>query len=250
MICHGVSLFIPIYNASRSIRRALKRSYQLLSEAGLCFEIILVDDNSTDKSYRFRRVIERTVYPRGREMKYLFYNRGPSRRENLGCSLLTAQYDIICFIDVDFSCDVSYVLVGIKRLMEEGADIVVGSRYVKGAKVRRRWGRRILSFFYNAAIRLFFLSRIRDHQCGLKVFRKEALTLLLPQMGYDEKYVRGWFWDAELLIRAQRARLKVIEMPVVWNYSKTSSFSLFREQKCIQSIVNLKRELVGTSPKL
>ncbi len=238
-----ISLFIPIFNASRLIRDDLRKCYDALLRLGDDFEIVLVDDNSTDESYRFRRVIERARQATGREIKYLSYDKGPSRRENLARSFYAARYDIIAFMDADLSCDVSFLIKAIDLLKKESADIVTGSRYVRGARVRRRPLRRIFSFFYNSSLRMLFNSRIKDHQCGLKIFRKDKVMPLIDEMGYDEKFVRGWFWDAELLIRSQKARLKVVEMPVEWHYADTSTFDFRREVRCLRSIVRLRKEL-------
>lgn len=240
---NAVSLFIPVYNAARLIRQDIKKSYAALLRLGAGFEIIVVDDNSTDVSYRFQRVINKAKRVTGKQIKYISYNTGPSRRENLAKSFYLAKYEIIGFIDVDFSCDISYFLKAVKLLIDKSADMVIGSRYIKGAKVRRRPVRRILSFFYNFVIKILFNSTIQDHQCGLKVFRKSAIFPILDKMGYDEKYVRGWFWDAELLIRAQKAGLKIIEMPVEWHFSDSSTFNFKRELRCLSAILKLKEKL-------
>jgi glycosyltransferase involved in cell wall biosynthesis len=236
-----VSLFIPVFNASRLIRDDLRKCYDALLRLGNDFEIILVDDNSTDASHRFRRVIEKAKQATGREIKYLSYDKGPSRRENLARSFCAAKYDVIAFMDADLSCDVSFLLKAIDLLKKGSADIVTGSRYVKGARARRRPLRRIFSFFYNTALRILFDSRIKDHQCGLKVFRRDKVMPVIDEMGYDEKFVRGWFWDAELLIRAQKAALKIIEMPVEWHYADMSTFNFRRELRCLRSIAKLRK---------
>ncbi len=242
-MAQGVSLFIPVYNAAIYLRQAIKKSHDSLSKLGCDFEVIIVDDNSNDETYRFRQVIEQGKYEAGKTIRYLFDPQGPSRRENLAKSFNQAKYETIAFIDVDLSCDISFLIQAIHLLNEQKPDIVIGSRYIKGAKAERRIVRKILSFFYNLTIRLLFQSRILDHQCGLKVFRKDAAMPVIKAMGYDHTYTRGWFWDAEFLIRAQKAHLDIIEMPVKWRYARTSTFNLFREWKCIAAMIRLKSEL-------
>lgn len=238
-----ISLFIPIYNSKELIIPNVKRSIEALTCSGFSFELFIVDDNSSDKSFEFATEIESMSAGSAYNIRYLFYDFGPSRRENLAKSFFLASADIICFIDADFSCDISFLLEAIEILQEEKADIVVGSRYVKGARVTRRLTRRICSYFYNSTIRYLFGSSIRDHQCGLKVFRKPTIMPLIKEMGYDEAFVRGWFWDAELLIRAQKAGLSIIEMPVCWHYTDKSTFNIRRELRCIKAIAKLKMEL-------
>jgi glycosyltransferase involved in cell wall biosynthesis len=238
-----VSLFIPVYNVRRLIKVNLRKSYNALLKLDSNFEIFIVDDNSSDKSDRFARIINRARSTAGRDVRYIRYNNGPSRRENLTRSFYLARGEIICFIDADFSCDISYLLKAIEFLKEKPIDIVIGSRYIKGVKIKRRFVRRFFSFFYNLAIRVLFKSKIKDHQCGLKAFRKNAAMPIIDKMGYDNKFIRGWFWDAEFLIRAQRAKLKIMEMPVEWHEANVSTFDIRRELRCLKAIIALKREL-------
>ena len=234
-----ISVFIPVYNARALIKENFRRISQVFEALREDLEIIIVDDNSTDCSCRLGRAINRG---KGRA-RYLFYDKGPSRRENLAKSFSQANGDIICFIDADFSFDLSYLLKAIEMLKAKKADITIGSRYVPGALAQRRVIRRIFSFFYNLLIRILFGSRLLDHQCGLKVFRKEAVMPTIKEMGYDATFTRGWFWDAELLIRAQKKGLKIIEMPLEWHWADKSTFNFFREIKSLKWIYRLKKEL-------
>ena len=240
-----VSLFIPVYNLAKLIKKDLRKCYSALSQLDDDFEIVVVDDNSSDKTYRFGRLINRIKQATGKDIRYIHYGRGPSRRENLAASFYSAKYEIIGFFDADLSCDVSYFLKAVNLLNEKGADIVIGSRYIKGAKAKCRVVRRVISFFYNSILKLIFKSGINDHQCGLKVFCRSIVMPIIDKMGYDDKYVRGWFWDAELLIRAQRRKLKIIEMPLEWHYADTSTFNIRRELRCLKAIIKLKRDLSG-----
>jgi glycosyltransferase involved in cell wall biosynthesis len=240
---NGVSLFIPVYNSAGLIRRNLRKSYGALLELHGDFEIIIVDDNSTDKSYRFGCVINKAKQVSGREIKYVFYNKGPSRRENLVKSFYLAKNEIIGFIDSDFSINYRYLLKAIEILKVSSADIVIGSRYIPGARFKMRKARRIFSFLYNFLLRILFRSCLMDHQCGLKVFRKDTTMPIIDKMGYDDKFIRGWFWDAEFLIRAQKAKLKIIEMPIEWHCSGTSTFDVARELRCLRAIFKLKKDI-------
>ena len=238
-----ISLFIPVYNMKNMINRNIKMAFYTLTKSRYTFEIFIVDDNSTDKSSRYARVINRVSHNSSQSIRYLFYHQGPSRRENLARSFYQATGDIICFIDADLSCDISFLVKAIHLLRSSDVDIVIGSRYIEGARARRRLMRKALSFVYNSVIRMLFKSKIKDHQCGLKVFKKSTIMPIIDTMGYDEKFSRGWFWDAELLIRAQKAGCKIIEMPVDWHYADKSTFDFTRELKCLKTMVKLKKEL-------
>jgi glycosyltransferase involved in cell wall biosynthesis len=242
---NGISVFMPVYNLTHLIIKNLRVYYNALMQLDDNSEIVIVDDNSSEKNFRLGRMIAKARHATGKDIRYIQYRTGPTRRENLAASFHLAKHEIIGFLDADFSCDVSYFLKAVQLLREKNADIVVGSRYIEGAKVKMRAGRRIASFFYNLIVRLIFKSGIHDHQCGLKVFRRNTVMPIVDRMGYDDTYIRGWFWDAELLIRAQREGLKIIEMPVEWNCSRTTTFNLLRELRCLNAMIGLKRDLMN-----
>jgi hypothetical protein len=74
-----------------------------------------------------------------------------------------------------------------------------------------------------------FNSKINDHICGFKAFKKDSLVTLLQAMGYDQTKQRGWFWDAELLIRAQSMNIAINEVPVEWVAANDSTVRINRE---------------------
>ncbi len=239
----GVSLFIPVYNAAHLLNDTVQACAASLAGLGEACEIVIVDDNSTDASRQRARLLQDQYRHTGIPLRCLSYTLGPTRRENLAQSLRLARHETIGFLDADRSCEASFLVKAIRLLETERWDIVVGSRYIPGSTLKRRKARRIMSFFYNATVRLVFKSRIRDHQCGLKVFDKRTVMPVIEEMGFDETLTRGWFWDAELLIRAQRKGLTIKEMPVDWTYADTSTFELKRELRCLKAILRLWRTL-------
>ena len=154
-------------------------------------------------------------------MRYFRYDNGPSRRENLADAFKKAKGDIILFSDTDLAADIS-ALKSLIQAVEGKFDVSIGSRYLKDSHTRRKIDRRVISFFYNHFIRFYLDSKIVDHNCGFKAFKKKAILELIKDAGYDKTFIRGWFWDAEILIRAQRKRMKIAEIPVRWIEPKYS----------------------------
>ena len=102
--------------------------------------------------------------------------------------------------------------------IRKGAAVSTGSRLMSGSNIKRSTDREIASRGYNFLVRLFLGSRLHDHQCGFKGFNKEILMKILPDISSTH-----WFWDTEILVRAQKSGYKVAEFPVVWNTgSKTT----------------------------
>ena len=153
--------------------------------------------------------------------------------------LIASLLTHVAFMDVDLATDITHLRELISCL-DNGADFAIGSRY-KGIQPERTWFRSVISKGYNAFMRLYFWSKMCDHQCGFKAFKKNALFSVLDDMNYNIK--RGWFWDAELLIRAQKKGLKITEFPVHWRFGEKSSFSILREIKMIPYVLLLRWRL-------
>ena len=229
----GVSVFVPVYNEKKIINANIRRLHDFLKKTGMRFEIIIVDDNSDDGTPRLADRIAKG----NKCIRVLHYKNGPSRRENLAVSFEKSNFDICSYMDLDLATD----LDEFPRLISlvGSYDIVIGSRYVKGAIIKRKLYRRMISFAYNRGIRLLFGSNINDHQCGYKAFKKDKGLEIIREMGYDHSYARGWFWDAEFLIRAQKMGIRTKEIPIRWHYGQKSTFALSRETKLIHFMLML-----------
>ncbi|MEX0888123.1 MAG: glycosyltransferase, partial [Patescibacteria group bacterium] len=215
----SVSIFIPVYNFNpEKLVKNIKEVGAFAQAHYREFEIVAVDDSSNRET---AAALEKASKIGG--VRVLRYENGPSRRENLAASFPQARFGTAVFMDVDLSTELKYLLELTDKI-EEGNDLAIGSRYL-GIPAVRGWRRLILSKFYNFTIRFLFGSKIHDHGCGFKAFRREAIENLLKELGYDRTGRRGWFWDAELLIRAQRGGYTVIEIPVRWVDDAKSTFS-------------------------
>jgi len=103
-------------------------------------------------------------------------------------------------------------------------DLATGSRWLADSDADRPAKRGIPSLGYNALVRLFLRSELNDHQCGFKAFDRAAFEALAGQIGDDH-----WFWDTELLVRAQRQGYRVEEFPVDWTPKGDSKVDLVRD---------------------
>jgi len=96
-------------------------------------------------------------------------------------------------------------------LVSGHSHLAVGSRLAPGARVVRGPRREFISRAYNLILRSVLHLGVRDAQCGFKAVRTDALQILLPEVEDN-----SWFFDTELLVRAQRAGLRIVELPVDW----------------------------------
>jgi hypothetical protein len=125
-----------------------------------------------------------------------------------------AQGNILCYYDVDLATDMKY-LPGLIQSIREGYDIGTGSRLLPESQVTRSGRREIPSRVYNWLVRVVLGSTLHDHQCGFKSFCREKVIPLLSSV-----QATHWFWDTEILVRAQKKGLRVHEFPVEWREGK------------------------------
>jgi len=232
-----LSLLIPIYNESERIRPNIDRVLEYLKTNFRDFELVIVDDGSTDGSQAGIRDIAKD----NAHVHLHHYQNGPSRRENLAESMKRSRGEVIAFMDLDLSSNLE-TFKELTDSIEKGSDIAIGSRY-KGIAAERSIGRLVISVLYNFFVKTMFNSKIKDHQCGFKAFKRDAAQKLVEECGYDTSFERGWAWDAEMLIRAQRHGMSIAEIPIKWRDSGKSSFELKRELKIIRYLLRLRRVL-------
>lgn len=237
-----ISVFVPCYNEEKRLEKNILQIYDALKKLKKPFELVIVDDGSRDAT----PALAQKLASLHNEIRHQRYETGPSRRENLGKAFRTAKGEIIAFMDLDLSVPLSFLPLLLGGIVA-GNDIVIGSRYAKKhtgeQTLKRTFTRFVISRIYNLFMWLYFGSKIQDHQCGFKAFQKDVLFSLLDAMGYDEKFVRGWFWDVELLLRAQKKEYKIVEFPVSWNEGKQSSFDFSRELKMLPYVFKLRFRL-------
>jgi hypothetical protein len=230
-----LSIFVPAYNEGERLGKNIKEVVSSLE--GLDYELYIVDDGSTDETGE----VGKRLAAENERISCIRYDNGPSRRENLAISFKKAGGDYIGFIDADLSASPEYFPEMISKIGEY--DIIVGSRYVPGSETQRETSRLLVSKAYNIFIRLYFGSKIQDHQCGLKLFRRDVILDLVEESGYDDKRLRNFSWDAEILLRAQRKGLKILELPVKWVRSDKTSTRILRDMRMIPYLLGLRFRL-------
>lgn len=212
-----LSIILPVFNESEVLEHNVKRLEQALVNQGMDYELIISEDGSTDGTLDIARRLE------GGRVRLITQPSRCGKGAAIKNAAALANADIIIFMDADLASEPAHIpeLVG---HLAKGADIVVGSRYIEGSDSERDMLRHIASRSFNLLVRILLGSRLRDHQCGFKAFRK---VTVLPVI--DKVENSGWFWDTEFLVRAQRKGLGIIEIPIRWREEKDSKFNLFTD---------------------
>src|SRR2546429_6930973 len=114
-------------------------------------------------------------------------------------------------MDVDLSTDLNALPPLVAPLLSGHSDLAIGTRLARGARVVRGPRREAISRCYNLLLHATLGTGFSDAQCGFKAIRADAARALLP-LTTDT----GWFFDTELLVLAERAGLRIHEVPVDW----------------------------------
>lgn len=194
---NGISLVIPAFNEEAGIATAIQEADEALRSLGRPYELLLVDDGSCDDTAGVIADLALT-YPGLRLLRH-------PRNRGYGAALRTgfeaARHDFIAFTDADGQF---YLADLVKLLVEaERVPVAVGYRIARQDSPRRCF----LSWGYNRLVRLLLNTGVRDCDCALKVFRRDALLQLLPES-------TGFFVNTEMLARARRLKLPVVEVGV------------------------------------
>jgi glycosyltransferase involved in cell wall biosynthesis len=211
-----VTAVIPVFNDLKSLRIAIPRSIELLSRITAGFELIIAEDGSTDGSTELVKQYEQD----DTRIRLLHSDERQGRGKALNRAIFESKGKIVCYFDVDLATDMQH-LPELIDAIREGADIATGSRLMPQSDSIRSGGREIASRSYNFLVRLFLGSRIYDHQCGFKAFRKDRILPILPTLRSSH-----WFWDTEILVRSQRKGFRVCEFPVRWRAGKGTTVKM------------------------
>jgi glycosyltransferase involved in cell wall biosynthesis len=216
----SVDVVIPVLNEEQALPRSVPTLAGFL-EANYRgpWSIVIADNGSTDGTLAVAKGLAATD-ARVRWIHLDQRGRGRALRR----AWLESDADIVSYMDVDLSTDLE-AFPKLVVAIAEGADVAIGSRLMRGARVEKRTLKReITSRGYNLLIRLMFpTSGIIDAQCGFKAVRREAAQQLVPRIKDN-----AWFFDTELLLLARRFGYSLAQVPVHWTDDPDSRVRVIR----------------------
>ncbi|HEU4906785.1 MAG TPA: dolichyl-phosphate beta-glucosyltransferase [Solirubrobacterales bacterium] len=214
-----LSLVIPAYNEEErlpALVETLKTSAaDAVSAAGMeLLEVVVADDGSGDRS----REILRVAAEGDERLQPVFaYKENRGKGAAVAAGVERARGDYVLLADVDLSTPLEE-LPKLTAALDDGADVAIGSRAVPGAVVERGpVHRKITGSTFNGAVRLLTGLRLRDTQNGFKLFPAAAAKQMLA-----EQTCPGFAFDVELLMRVDRAGLRIAEVPVLYLHDERS----------------------------
>jgi putative flippase GtrA len=202
-----IEIVVPVRNEEHGLGPSVRRLRGYLDEAFPCSARITIADNgSTDGTWVQARALAAEV----RGVRAVQIDQ-PGRGGALRSVWSASEADVYAYMDVDLSTDLNALLPLVAPLLSGHSDVAIGTRLARGARVIRGPKREIISRCYNLLLHATLGARFSDAQCGFKAIRADVARALLP-LTTDT----GWFFDTELLVLAERAGLRIHEVPVDW----------------------------------
>ena len=210
-----LSVIVPAYNESRHIVANIRALDRTLSSLRRPYEIIVVNDASTDNTLR----LAKQEAGRNQHVTVVSCRKNGGKGLALRRGFPKATGRLIGFIDGDMDLHPRQLNLLIKQLEHDRADIAVGSKLHPQSQVKYPAFRRFLSYWYRLMIRILFNLKVRDTQVGLKLFNRSVLDEVMPRLR-----VKRFAFDVELLAVAHYyGYTRVVEVPISLDYQFSST---------------------------
>ena len=225
----SLSVVIPAFNEEKRLPRTLASILAFLRGRGESFEVVVVDDGSTDGTAKVARQA-------GPEVRVLQNPGNRGKGYSVRNGMLNASGAWRLMSDADLSTPIEE-LDRLKEALTRGGEVAIASRAVVGANLEKRQSsaREFSGRFFNLLVRTLHLPGIKDTQCGFKLFSKAA-----AEAAFQDARLDGFAFDVEALVRARRAGFEILEVPVTWRNDEQSRVSLGRGLAAFVDLFRLK----------
>ncbi|MFE1266458.1 glycosyltransferase [Streptomyces sp. NPDC058757] len=214
-----LDVVIPVYNEEKDLEPCVRRLHAHLKRTfPYGFRVTVADNASTDATPGIAAALAAEV-PEVRSVRLEQKGRGRALRTVWSAS----DAPVLAYMDVDLSTDLNALLPLVAPLISGHSDLAIGSRLARSSRVVRGPKREFISRAYNLILRGSLAARFSDAQCGFKAIRRDVAERLLPMVEDT-----GWFFDTEMLVLAERAGLRIHEVPVDWVDDPDSTVHLVR----------------------
>lgn len=202
-----VDLVVPVHNEAAVLQQHVWRLHRYATNHLTClWRITIVDNASTDGTHDVARSLAESL----NDVRAIHLD-----RKGRGLALRTAwaasDARVLAYLDVDLSTDLAGLPPLLAPLLSGHSDLAIGTRLSRSSRVVRGTKREFISRTYNGIVRAALAASFTDAQCGFKAISRDAAARLLPLVQDD-----SWFFDTELLVLAERANLRIHEVPVDW----------------------------------
>jgi dolichyl-phosphate beta-glucosyltransferase len=216
-----ISIVIPAFNEGHQIEATVNNIQRYLSSVGYKYELIIVNDGSTDNTVELVNALART----NRNIKLLDFAVHKGKGFAVKSGILEANGDYAFFYDADSSVHIKEI-DRLLKLLQNGYEVVITSRYLdkKNFKNYRPKLRSWLSKIYNYIFQILIIKGIKDTQCGFKGFKKQFIKEI-----FKRQSLNGYAFDIEILYIAKKNGYKIKEIPIDWYSSSGSKVNIWKD---------------------
>jgi putative flippase GtrA len=212
-----LDLALPVYNEQEHLERSVRTLHALLSRhVSYPFRITIADNASTDATSMIAAALASEL-PEVVSVRLEQKGRGRALRRVWSSS----DAVLLAYCDIDLSTDMAALPALLAPLASAHSELSIGTRLAYGSSVVRGAKREFISRCYNLVLRTALGVRFSDAQCGFKAIRADVAREILPLIEDN-----CWFFDTELLVLAERAGLRIHEVPVDWVEDPHSSVDI------------------------
>ena len=215
-----LSIIIPAYNEKSRFQNTLPQLKTFLEKLDFSWEVLIVDDGSTDDTKDFAR-----KYFNESPCRILANQTNRGKGYSVKRGVLAAEGELILISDADFSTPLNdyYKL---KAALDKGFDLAIGSRSLPDSNVtvHQDWYRENMGRSFNLFVRTIVMDSFIDTQCGFKLFPARIGKVLFKKLTIDR-----FCFDVEFLYLARKANFKIVEIPVEWHNVLESRVRIFSD---------------------
>ncbi|MFA5337174.1 MAG: dolichyl-phosphate beta-glucosyltransferase [Candidatus Omnitrophota bacterium] len=229
-----LSIVIPAYNEEKRLKSTLEKLYSYLKIKDYEYEVIVIDDGSSDKT---SEVALSSELAKIGKLSLLKNEKNEGKGFSIKRGILSSRAEFILFTDSDLSTpieELDEIFLSIQT-----HDIVIGSRSIEGADIRvhQPFYRELMGRIFNILVNIFVLKGFIDTQCGFKLFRSTAAKDIAKELK-----INRFGFDVEMLYLAKKKNYKIKEVPVIWLDSPTSKVNpIFDSFKMFIDLLLIKR---------
>lgn len=212
MFSSKISIVVPAYNESERIEHNILDCADTLSNFGYDYEIIVVDDGSSDETHL---AAFRACSSHPERIRIIRYDENSGKGNALMCGSAYARGEYVVFLDADMELHPEQLPLFFEIMAAKKCDAVIGSKYHPASNVQYPSNRRLYSIGYFLLVKALFGLPLRDTQTGLKVFRRNLLSDVLPRL-----LAKRFAFDIELLVNAHALGYTMSDAPVTLRFSR------------------------------
>lgn len=206
-----ISVIMPAHNEGDTIYENLAKTDAVLKRTFSSYEIILVSDGSNDNTISEASRASREMH----SIKIVHYANNNGKGNALKTGFSHASGELIAFLDADLDIHPRQIRSLVSILDTKHADVVIGSKYHPGSKLKVPKRRKIISLIYRLILFILFRLPLRDTQAGLKLFKAEVLKKIFPKV-----VCKRFAFDVELLANAHHIGYRILEHPIVLKFRR------------------------------